>query len=319
MNPSDKTDFFISAYPARPKSPWKLEIRSKFAGKKIRRFFSSELAAWEEGERLTGQIRERGTKSLEVDGMTVSAAVRMFQAGRNDTGHHAEHMGRYLRLFVERYGPLGLSSLGPFELDAFWKRPAWPDGKSTRRQAFSCLRTFFNWAEQYDLIERNPIRRVTPPKVPAPLRNILTPLAMAELVGRADTEQMAWLCLGGFAGLRSEEIMSLDPGNIDRTTGEIHVETGKTGERYVKIEPALARHCPLTWRTGVSPRTWYERLKPLALTMNVLRHSFATYHLARGRDASKTSFEMGHADAKMVTRVYAMPAKRADHEAWWRI
>ena len=315
----DNTPFFVSAYPSRPRSPWKLEVRASFAGKKIRRFFGSEIAAWEAGEKLTGQIRERGTRSLEVEGMTVAAAVRMFQAGRNDSGYHLEHMTRYLRLFVEKHGRLGISSVGPMELEGFWARPEWPEGRTCRRQAFSCLRTFFNWAERFDIIGRNPIRMVTRPKAPAPLRNIHAPREMAALLERADDEQRAWLCLGGFAGLRSEEIVALDPGALDWKSREIHVDDGKTGERYVKMQGPFVRHCPKSWQAAAKRRAWYKRIEGLGLTRNVLRHSFATYHYARGKDAGKTAFELGHADAKMVTRVYALPAKRADHSAWWRI
>jgi len=314
----DNSMFCVSRYVSRPKSPWKLEIRSSFAGKKIRRFFGSELAAREEGERLTGQIRERGTQSLDVDGVTVAVAVRRFQSGRNDVGQHGQHMTNYLRLFVERYGPLGLASIGPAELERFWTRPQWADGKATRRQAFAYVRIFFNWAERYDLIERNPIRRVTPPKTPAPLRNILLPAEMVALLQVATNDQKAFLCLGGFAGLRSEEIIHLDPASLDWTTEEIHIEGGKTGERYVKMDPAFVRHCPKSWQRA-NVRSWYSRLSSLDLSRNVLRHSFATYHLARGRNAHETAFEMGHSDARMVTRVYALPAKRADYEAWWRI
>jgi len=182
----DNNAYFVSPFPSRPKSHWKLEIPSSFAGKKVRRFFSSELAAWEEGEHLTGQIRERGTKSLEVDGVTVAVAVRRFQSGRSE---HGQHMTNYLRLFVEKYGPLGLSSIGPAELERFWTRSQWPDGKATRRQAFAYLRILFNSLERYDLIERNPIRRVTPPKTPAPLRNILLPAEMVALLKKATNDQ----------------------------------------------------------------------------------------------------------------------------------
>ena len=310
--------FRVSVYPSRPRSPWKLEIKASFAGKKIRRFFPTEIAAWEEGERLTCQIREKGTQSLDVGGMTVTAAVRMFQSGRNDTGYHAEHLARYFRLFVESYGPRGIGSIGALDLEKFWNRPNWPEGKSTRRQAFSCIRTFFNWAERYDLIGRNPARRVTPPKNPFPLRNILTPREMAASLKKADSDQLAWLCLGGFAGLRSEEIVALVPDDLEWGAKEIHVSDGKTGERYVKMEPAFVRHMPKQW-ASCRRGAWYKRLHGLGLSRNVLRHSFATYHLARGKDAGKTAFEMGHADAKMVKRVYALPAKRADHRAWWKI
>jgi integrase len=219
-------------------------------------------------------------------------------------------------LFTESYGSRGIGSIGAFDLEKFWNRPNWPDGKSTRRQAFSCIRTFFNWCERYDLIGKNPARRVTPPRPPDPLRNILLPSAMKEMLKTATVDQMAWLCLGGFAGLRSEEIVALVPADLEWRAKEIHVSDGKTGERYVKMEPAFVRHCPKKWALCERGQ-WYQRLKKLGLSRNVLRHSFATYHLARSKDANKTAHEMGHSDAKMVKRVYALAAKRADAAAWW--
>jgi integrase len=313
----DNGPFIVTPYPARPTSPWKLEIRASFAGKKVRRFFPSELAAWEEGERMTGQIREKGRQSLDVGSVTVAAAVKRFQAGRSDKGQHGIHMASYLKQFVERYGPMPLEGIGPVELEKFWNRPEWKDGRATRRQAFAYLRIFYNWSERFDLVARNPIRRVTPPKTPEPLKNILTPQEMAGLLKIATDEQKAFLCLGGFAGLRSEEIIRLDPADLNWKTKEIHVRGGKTGERYVSMTSAFLRHCPREWKPA-NVRNWYKRLGSLNLSRNVLRHSFATYHFARGKDAAKTSFEMGN-DAKLVKRVYALPAKRADHRAWWRL
>jgi integrase len=52
---------------------------------------------------------------------------------------------------------------------------------------------------------------------------------------------------------------------------------------------------------------------------NSLRHSFATYHLARCKSAPLTAFQMGHSSPAMVQRVYAVPAARADEKAWWEI
>ena len=52
---------------------------------------------------------------------------------------------------------------------------------------------------------------------------------------------------------------------------------------------------------------------------NALRHSYATYHLARGQDAQKTAHQMGHSTSAMVERVYAVPARKADWRAWWRV
>lgn len=320
MNPSTtERAFIVSPYPACPTAPWKLEIRARFAGKKIRRFFKTEAEAFFSGEELTGQIRERGVSSLAADGMTVVGAVRRFEMARKFTGQHGQHMARILRLFLESFRSRGLGSLTPGDLHRFWDRPEWPDGNATRRQAYAYLRIFFNWCERNDLVERNVIRRVDPPKTPEPLKGILSPDEMRAALKKASPEVRAFLSLGGFAGLRSAEIIELSPEDLEWKEGEIHICRGKTGERYVHMEEAFIRHCPRDWRMA-NVRNWYKRLRAAAkIPRNGLRHSFATYHLARGRDAGKTAHEMGHSSPRMVSRVYALAARRADADAWWGI
>ena len=52
---------------------------------------------------------------------------------------------------------------------------------------------------------------------------------------------------------------------------------------------------------------------------NCLRHSFASYHLAHFRDASKTAYEMGHTSATLLYSTYANSVSRKDAEAWWNL
>jgi integrase len=52
---------------------------------------------------------------------------------------------------------------------------------------------------------------------------------------------------------------------------------------------------------------------------NSLRHSFATYHLGRAKNAGLTAYQMGHTSSAMVQRVYSVPAAMADWQAWWNI
>lgn len=320
----DNGKFIVAKYPSLPSRPWKLEVRASFAGKKIRRFFKTEAEAWDEGERLTGQIREKGISSLESTGMSVAVAVKRFRASRKFSGQHDQHMTRNLDLFLAKFGSRPISGIGPFDLQAFWNRPEWPEGNSTRYQAFVYLRIFFNWLERYDLIDRNPTRRVDPPKKPAPLSDILTVEQMKELL-KLDGYLLAFACLGGLAGLRTSEILRISPeDDLDWKAKEIHVNRGKTGERYVKMEPAFIRHCPQAFAFP-NQRNFYSALrKAVAVTsigklpQNVMRHSWFTYHLARGKDANKTAHEGGNSE-KMVKRVYALAAKRADAAAWWKL
>lgn len=51
---------------------------------------------------------------------------------------------------------------------------------------------------------------------------------------------------------------------------------------------------------------------------NALRHSWFTYHLARGRNAAVTAYEGGNSE-QMVRRVYAVAARRTEQEAFWSV
>ena len=325
----DNTPFIVTPYPARPRSPWKLEIRARFAGKKIRRFFATEAGAYTEGERLTGQIQDKGVSSLPAAGMTVAGAIKRFWAIRGPAikgKSHRAHMERNLDLFSESLGTRGIKAIGTTELSAFWNRAEWPDGKSTRWQAFVYLRLFFNWAERYDLIDRNPIRRVDPPARPGPLTGIVTAEEMKVLLGLPLDWQRAFVCLGGLAGLRTSEALRVDPkADLNWREKEIHVAGGgKTGERYVKMSAAFIRHCPREFAFP-NQRNFYASLRKAIgktslgkLPQNALRHSWFTYHLAAHRSAAVTAHEGGNSES-MVKKIYALPAKRANQAAYWRL
>lgn len=338
----DNSPFFVVPFPERGPTCFKLEIRQKFAGKKIRRFFSgdnSEARAYEEGDRLTGQIREKGVSSLESNGMSVAAAVKRFWARRGPQIKgklHRRHMERVYGDFEEKYGKRGINSIDANALVDFWNREEWPDGKSTRWQAFTYLRILFNWLERYDLVDRNPIRRVDPPTEPKPLTDIVTPEGMKELLTLPKPWEKAFVCLAGFASLRTSEALRVDPErDFNWRQKEIHVvasddagevEVGGTaGERYVKMEPAFIRHCPRTFKMP-NQRNFYKTLGADVkkhttigdLPANALRHSWFTYHLAKFKNAATTAHEGGNSEA-MVKRVYALPAKRANQAKYWAI
>lgn len=60
--------------------------------------------------------------------------------------------------------------------------------------------------------------------------------------GRGDGELLAYLCLGGFAGLRTAEMFDLDWRAIDWQQGfiNVHAQAAKTAKRrLVKVVPPL--------------------------------------------------------------------------------
>jgi integrase len=156
-------------------------------------------------------------------------------------------------------------------------------------------------------------------------------------------ELRAWFLLGAFAGLRSIEVRRMRWEDIDAEAGEIFIgldvskQSSGLPQRIVDFTEPLTRRAEFfKGRTGhiVPPkslRLYREREKLIArmhkekklpwpaLPDNVLRHSFATYHLADCKDPQKTAHQLGHSSAKMVREVYAVPARRSNAQAWWSI
>ncbi len=318
--------YYIRPHPSRPKTPWKLEFR-KNANEKLARFYKTEVEAFIAAEQLSAIIDEGGFEAvrLNVRGLTVSKAISKFRESRKDKGDHAAHMNRILSDFEDAHGKKELPSITPILLDKYWDRPNWKNGKSTRRQVYVYLRIFFNWCERYELLEKNPIKKVDAPKVPKPLKNVLQPMEMARLLRRARernlTDMLAYLALCGFAGLRTEEFLALSPADVSKQHNEVHIKGGKTGERYVDGCAALWKWLPADWR-NYSEMQFLRHRRLIAdgdWDANCLRHSFATYHLAEFRNANETAHQMGHSDARMVTKTYALASRRAKSAEWWAL
>ena len=148
---------------------------------------------------------------------------------------------------------------------------------------------------------------------------------MGELLKLPLDWQRAFVCLGGLAGLRTSEALRVDPtADLNWRGKEIHVHRGKTGERYVQMSAAFIRHCPREFAFP-NQRNFYASLRKAIgttslgkLPQNALRHSWFTYHLAAHRSAAVTAHEGGNSES-MVKKVYALPAKRANQAAYWRL
>jgi integrase len=333
--------FFVTPYPQRPRSPWKLEIPQSVAGKRIRRFFPLESDAFMEGARLTRQIREKGTASLEEPvGLSLTKAVSLFNGQFLDySKSHREKVEKVTRWLAEDLGG-SVRSVTPLQC-LEWFRGI--DGVSTSRATvFRYARLFWNWCVKTDLIDRSPWRPVTCPDS-TPRRNILTTEEMKILL--AD-EQMsdhlrASILLGGFAGLRTVEVLRLRWEDVEK--GQIYIgpETAKqkkkgNRERLVDMTEPLKRRAKFfAGKRGVivpmKAEDFYEERRELVKRLrkagqvqwkvfpeNSLRHSFATYHLGKSNNPGTTAYQMG-TSIQLVISTYAVPARRSNWRAWWRI
>lgn len=334
MDNMDTKHFLISPYPSRPSAPWKVEIRASFAGKKIRRFCGSEAEAWTVAEALVEKIRLKGVGSLKeaAGGMTMRAACAAFiPRHKAKSASHRAKVGAVCEMLEKKFP---LVAVSPAELDAWFS--GLPGSETTRAGFFRYIRMFFRWAHRLGYAANDPSGALDAPKA-AVGRNILTADQMKALLAvKMEPWLKAAILLGAFAGVRSEEVRRMDWADIDLKAGEIHIrpgvmkDSGGFFERIIDFTPPLTRRkrslkgkgklVPVVTKTFHLHRAEVARKAGIdPWPANCLRHSFATYHLAKSLDPGKTAHQMGHSSPAMVRRVYAVPARRADGAAWWAI
>jgi hypothetical protein len=172
-NMDNSRHFVVSAYPARPASPWKVEVRASFAGRKIRRFCSTEAEAWAVGSELVEKIRSGGVEAAitKEAGMTMVSVTKVFrerQKGKSDS--HRNKVKATCAALVSRF-PL-LCDATPSALDGWFA--GLPGSDTTRAMVFRYVRMFFRWAVRMGHFERDPSAALDCPRA-AVGRNVLSP------------------------------------------------------------------------------------------------------------------------------------------------
>ena len=326
--------FRVRKVAGRSESPWCCDFFAH--GRRIRRFFSAEELAWAQGTKLTAQVQERGTASLNAtEGLSVAAAVRMFVREADPRSEsHKQKLAIFERAFPKAFRG-AVAEIQPAALRKWVKTRS--DNATTQAMYYRYARMFFAYLRANRLIADNPMDGVPAPKGKA-AKNILTPRQMRELLALEMPDYLrALLLLGGFAGLRTEEVFRMSWENIRAKTKQIHVppdaikqSPGGFDQRIVDFTEPLKRRAKFfAGKSGkiipVAKETMHtHRRRTFEAVLhpwpdNCLRHSFATYHLARCKSAPLTAFQMGHTSPAMVQSVYAVPAALADWKAWWAL
>lgn len=321
---------------------------ASWEGKRITKFFETPEAAdlWiskMELQRVSGQEIKPHDQPEDTK-KSISRLVGTFleeHAGR--AGHDTAK--NHLDKLRAEFGGITLDELNPYRLRKWIG--ALPLQPRTRWGIYATGRTFARWAVRFRFASVNPFEAMGAPDKGDPPKTILTVEQMKELldaekVARAlkvapPSYMMAWIALGAFAGLRSEEILRMTWDQVDFETKEIHVPDfaikktrGGMRERYVAMLPAFLSFCPRGEKGAkiipVSRTTFHYHATRLAGILgerawphNCLRHSFASYHLAMWEDAGKTAHQMGHTSTAMVHQNYARAVKKADAVKWWGI
>lgn len=225
---------------------------------------------------------------------------------------------RSYRSTMSRFLPDPLSAT-PEDVEAWW---ADHDdlAVTTRTRTLATARSFFHWAIRFDLIDKDPTRRLDPPTQGRRLPRPMSRSDLHAVLARADPEMRRAVCLGAYAGLRVAEAAALDWGDVDAESRRLFVRSGKGDkDRVVGLSPLLldsllptvggnvvtAGGAPYT--AGALQRRVNRLIRSAGVdgTFHKLRARFATVALADTGNLLAVSRALGHA-SPATTAIYAL-------------
>lgn len=218
------------------------------------------------------------------------------------------------------------------------------NGMSTATVArrVSCLRQFFRWAVNHNVITKDPTALLAPPQQSRSLPKALSEADIDALLA-VDTEQRlglrdkAMLELLYATGLRVSELVDIKQSDVSLRQGVVRVLGKGSKERLVPIGESainavqmyINEQRSVLVKNGNEPALFLtERGKPMSrqafwylikrhakragitqsLSPHILRHCFATHLLDHGADLRVVQLLLGHSDLS-TTQIYTHVAR----------
>lgn len=207
---------------------------------------------------------------------------------------------------------------------------------SQRRKARAILSGVFSVGRRQGWCGENPVLLV---EVPAVQEKEIAPLPLAEVRQLVETARkpahaavLPALGLMLHAGVRPHEIQRLHWQDVDLEERELciaarHSKTG--GSRRIPLSRSLLRLLSAHAGSGpICPPNWRQRWLQLRRAAgfarwvpDVLRHTFASYHVKHHRDMAALQLSMGHRDQRLLMNRYInlRGISRPDAAAFWAL
>ena len=263
---------------------------------------------------------------------TVQALIVGFMAAKTQDGaseRYLKDLRNRLGIFEQDFGAANVGEILPNQIDD-WLRSL-KGAAQTRNNYRTILRTLFEYAVSRGYVKENVVAKLAKAKVVRGAPEIFTPAQMQTVLEKAPRDFIPYLAIGAFAGLRSAEIERLDWSEVDLTGKLIHIkaEKSKSAQRRLVVisKNLLAWLAPYSRKEG--PVADPERVRvardktceaaKIVWPANVLRHSFASYHLAHHQNAAATAAELGHTSPAMLYQHYRELVKPDAAAQWWNV
>ena len=254
------------------------------------------------------------------------------------------------RHWLSALGHHRMSSITPRQVQLIINKMTADLRPSTIRSYYGTVRSLFRDAVDTDVIGRSPCRGIKLPAARSDEKRVLTADELHHLADAVGVRWRCFIYLAGVLGLRYGEVAALRVSDVDlkhkqvavvRTAtevrGQVRIGPPKTPQsmRSLAIPDALVaelvghvdrndlRNDDFLFqnevggpfgRSNFRTRIWNPAIVKAnlhGLTFHGLRHSAATHWIAAGIDARTVQQLLGHADPRLVLRLYAHATDRA--------
>jgi integrase/recombinase XerD len=273
----------------------------------------------------------------EHRGKTIPIVAAEFVARKkasNRRERYIKDLGWKLDAFAEAFPGRELATLRASEIEGWFATRGW--SPVSFRSYADTLHAFFNFAKSRRYCAGNPIDEIEMPRRDSKEPEILTVEQVRTLLGLADKsderrEMLAYVVIGTFCGIRPEEIHRMTWDEV-KLPARIVVVPGKNAKGRDRRVVNISDNCAAWLETIPNQsgailtrklRYYRDRLKKAAgwkrWPHDVMRHSFASYHLAKHNDQALTSRQLGHRNDNILWQHYRALVMPEDASAFWSI
>lgn len=235
-------------------------------------------------------------------------------------------LARYLRQFAKGRESASVASLTAATVAAWFDSRV--ESPATRASNIGRIKSLLAFATRkgWLLPVRLDLERV---RIEAKPPRILTPAEAGKLLAmtrKHAPEALPVVALGLFAGVRPEEARQLEWGALELDAGHVTVSAAASKVRQRRIVPLAA--VAVEWlRLGgalpLKPSTARRRLRAVRVALgwpawpqDLLRHTAASYLLAREQDAPRVALWLGNSPAILLRHYRELVSKAAAAEFW---